>query len=278
MAVILAMLPILAGCPGKVVVPPVTENPTPVRHIGKIVWYDLFTNDIAASSDFYAALFGWEMENLENRDDAKTVLLKGYPVANIMERDMKAGESQWLGYISVEQVEKSASTVIANGGYILKEAFDMPDRGRVAIVKDSQGAPFGMLVSPYGDPLDFALAEGEWLGGELWTKDVDVAAKFYQELAGYVVVPVDVHEKVEYRLLFKGEEPRAGLVSIPGDRASPQWVPYVAVTNIQATVDKAVALGGKILIAPDMAVKNGHVAIMKDPTGAVFGMQELGGE
>ena len=47
------------------------------------------------------------------------------------------------------------------------------------------------------------------------------------------------------------------------------WLPYVKVENIKATVSKARELGGNVILEKE------DVALLVDPTGAVFGVQAL---
>ena len=86
---------------------------------------------------------------------------------------------------------------------------------------------------------------------------------------------INVHEKVEYRMLSRNGKRRGGIVSIPWKTVKPEWIPYITVDKVLQTVIKAQELGGKVLLTPDMSVKEGRVAIIADPTGAVFGIQQL---
>jgi predicted enzyme related to lactoylglutathione lyase len=56
--------------------------------------------------------------------------------------------------------------------------------------------------------------------------------------------------------------------------AQPHWINYVRVDDVAKMVDKAVALGGRVLVGPRLDRHGGHVAIVADPQGAVFGMLE----
>ena len=47
-----------AATPGAKL-PPLNQPATTVSLPGKIIWNDLFTADLAASTKFYGALFGW---------------------------------------------------------------------------------------------------------------------------------------------------------------------------------------------------------------------------
>jgi len=276
-ALILLMLPMLVGCPStKIIVPPITESAAKISLPGKFVWFDLFTTDMTAAANFYGALFGWE-DRRTNENDAsvKTFYHHGKPVANMIGRESIPGDSQWLAYMSVDDVDSALEITEALGGSIHREAKDLPNRGRIGVAVDPQKAAFAMVTSPVGDPLDVKFVFNRWLGCELWTTDVSGASDFYTKLVGYSVNVVDVHEKVQYRLLASQGHRRGGIVEIPWSDAAPEWVPYIAVESILATVTKAQELGGKLLLEPDMSVKQGHIAIIADPAGAIFGIQQL---
>jgi predicted enzyme related to lactoylglutathione lyase len=46
------------------------------------------------------------------------------------------------------------------------------------------------------------------------------------------------------------------------------------VQDVNATAAKAASLGGKVLMAPTQQVRDGSVAIIADPNGAGFVVQE----
>ncbi len=278
-AVVLAMFIFfgLAGCASnKIIVPAISDNAAGIHLPGKFVWFDLFTTDMTAASNFYDALFGWEFKRTNEINPAvKTIYQNGKPIANMIGRNGEPGQSKWLPYMSVEDVDASVVVTKNNGGSEYKPARELPDRGRIAVILDPQGAAVALLTSSSGDPQGNAFASNHWLGCELWTTDVDGAAAFYQKLVGYDVDLINVHEKVEYRMLSRNGKRRGGIVSIPWKTVKPEWIPYITVDKVLQTVIKAQELGGKVLLTPDMSVKEGRVAIIADPTGAVFGIQQL---
>lgn len=267
----------LAGCPAtKVVFPPISNNAAKISTPGKFVWFDLLSTDMTACENFYEALFGWNFQRTNDSNArVKTIFHQSTPIGNMIGRESSPGDSQWLSYMSSEDVDATLHLADANGGSTYREARDMPNRGRTGLALDPQGAAFAVLTSPSGDPIDVGFRPDMWMGAELWTTNVKGAAKFYQEIAGYDIEHVEVHEKVEYWMLKKNGKPRAGIVSIPWKGMKPEWVPYIAVASVTAVVEKVEALGGTILIAPDMSVKEGRLAMISDPSGAVFGIHQI---
>ena len=263
----------------QVIVPRVTQEPTNLRLVGKFVWFDLFTNDLKSASHFYEELFGWSFYPAESgRKRVNTITLEGIPIGNaiqIKQRKNKVRKSRWLSYMSVENVDASVKLVEQNHGTVFMRPKELPNRGRVAVVKDPQGAVFAMITASGGDPPDKGIMKNFWMGSELWTSNVDSAMDFYHSLVGYKKELVEVGTGSKYCLLVKDGQLRAGMVNIPRDDIKPNWVPYIAVEDVMAVAQKAKQLGGILLIEPDKKVREGMLAIISDPTGAVFAVQQL---
>jgi len=269
----------IGGCSRKqLAVPMVTSDPTHQRLVGKFVWFDLFTDDLESTSRFYQELFGWTFHDTAPGEKVvKTIMNKGVAIANAVytnPRKSNLSGSKWLSYMSVEDVDRAAIAVEQNNGSIYMKPKDLPNRGRVAVVMDPEGALFALVTASGGDPIDRGFIENYWMGSELWTRDLDAALNFYQVLAGYQVLPVDMGGASKYHLLVKDDEIRAGAVRILWDRVKPNWVPYIAVADVASVAEKAERLGGRVLIKPDQEIREGRVAIIADPSGAVFAIQQ----
>jgi predicted enzyme related to lactoylglutathione lyase len=275
-AVLLAGLS-LSGCvENKIIVPKITSEPTNQRLIGKFVWYDLFTHDLQSTSRFYEALFGWTFKDTNSKGEiVKTILRNGVPIANavyIKQKDPNVSESQWLSYISVEDVDKATKLADKNNGTVYFKPQDLKNRGRVSAVIDPQKAIFGLVTATGGDPLEGDYLLNQWVGSELWTTDPDDALKFYNKLTGYEQKLIDVKPDVKYRRLVVNGRFCGGLMKLPWDDVEPAWIPYIMVEDVMAIVEKVKKLGGKLIIEPDTSAKEGTVAMIADPSGAVFGI------
>lgn len=263
----------------QIIVPKLTPEPTNLRFVGKFVWFDLFTHDLQSVSHFYEELFGWSFYDVESGDKSvKTILRDGIPIGNAIQinpQKINVNESRWLSYMSVEDVDRTSMLVKKNNGSIYIRPKELPYRGRVAVAKDPEGALFAIVTASDGDPPDQGFIENFWMGSELWTTDMGSALKFYRLLVDYEHQLVDVGTESKYHLLVKDEQPRAGIVQIPWDDVKPNWVPYIAVNDVMAIADKSEQLGGKLLVEPDKNLREGFVAIISDPSGAVFAIQQL---
>lgn len=249
-------------------VPPVTPVPNDLRLNGKFIWYDLFTSDLKAVQPFYEALFGWSFhETATGETRVLTIRREGVPIANavyVNETKIKDGASRWLSYMSVADVDQTVLRIEQNQGSVYMPPKDLPDRGRVAVVKDPEGALFAILTATGGDPPDPAYDLNDFLGSELWARQLETAIQFYQALVAYEIEMVDVGNEKDYHLLVRDDEPRAGVVQIPWDDVNPNWIPYIAVEDVAAVAVRVEVLGGRLLIAPDPEIREGNAAIPAD--------------
>lgn len=273
-------LAMVTACVGpQVIVPGVTPNPTGTYHVGKFVWFDLLTNDVSGTKRFYGELFNWEFEADPSDDaDYATIKKNGTPIGSVIylkRLDEKVSESRWLSYLSVPDVDRAAELIRHGQGVILKEPMDLPDRGRIAVVRDPQGAILALIRAKDGDPPDVDLEVGKWMWNELWTTDVDAAITFYKTLVGLKPETIDISMGDTYHQLKQAESIRAGVVLIPWEDVNPNWLPYVAVSDLSATIANAKALGGKVLIEPDDTTSDDSVAVIADPSGAALAIQNL---
>ena len=111
---------------------------------------------------------------------------------------------------------------------------------------------------------------------ELLTTDVSAAQSFYGKVVGW-----DVHDAstlgFAYRLFSAGGTPVAGLMELPLDGrnkgATPRWVGYVAVEDLDGVVDRLRRLGGTVYVPPtDSNV--GRLAVVADPQTATLALIE----
>ncbi|MCZ6756199.1 MAG: VOC family protein [Gemmatimonadetes bacterium] len=278
---ILAGVPVwlaMNACAGPVVtVPPLTPTPSGTHRVGKFVWQDLLTDDVAAAKRFYAGLFGWEFAVADDDSTYTVILHRGRAIGGMVATaDLEAhvNSSQWLGSLSVADVDRAVDVVKNSGGAVRATPRDLPERGRIAVVTDPQGALVAFVRSGGGDPDDREAMPGEWLWSELWTTDTDAAMSFYETLVGYTRQRVDGGVTVPYYLLSAGDAPRAGVLEIPFDGVRPNWLPYVRVDDPAALAARVESLGGRVLIPVREETRGGTVALIADPTGGVLAIQK----
>jgi uncharacterized protein len=245
--------------------------------LGKFVWRDLVTEDPDAVKPFYAGLFGWEFEEGTALGAPYTLVKSGgqYIAGISKTRRPQPGQpvSQWLSFMSVASVDRAVEQTRAAGGSVVAGPLDLPNVGRGAVVLDPEGAPLGLLRSAIGDPADApAPALNRFLWTEHLSRDPQASADFYAALAGFEVRKIDFAGK-PYWLLVQGRG-RAGLLRNPIAVDRPIWLPYVHVADPAAMAERAARLGGRVLLAPRPELRNGTMALIADPTGAVLALQK----
>src|SRR5262245_39828057 len=105
---------------------------------------------------------------------------------------------------------------------------------------------------------------------ELLTTDVSAAQSFYSKVMGWDLQDASTSE-FTYRLFTVGGTPVAGLMELPleGRRkgATPRWVGYVAVQDVDEVVDLLRRLGGAVYVPPTDS-NIGRLAVIADPQTA----------
>ncbi len=122
---------------------------------GHFVWNELLARDVEKAKAFYAALLGWRYERtaMPNGKPYWVAQSGGVPVAGLFEMtdalpDVPAHvPSHWFGYIEVDDADARAKAVAVAGGRLMREVFEVPDVGRLAIVTDAAGAGIGFMTS-----------------------------------------------------------------------------------------------------------------------------------
>ena len=180
--------------------PALNTPPSTEHHLGKMVWADLVTPDLAAAEKFYGALFGWTFHRIRaGSSDYAVAMFDGRPIGGMMEKPMPAGErrqSAWLTFMAVGDVDGVKRVATAHGAKVLADSRSYPMRGRQCVLSDPEGAVFAILASSSGDPPDYVPVSGEWIWSSLHAKDAGAEAAFYQELFGYDVFDLSVQQLI----------------------------------------------------------------------------------
>src|SRR5688500_1201951 len=124
---------------------------------GQFTWFDLSTDDNAASVRFYTQLLGWTTEAWAG--GAYTMFKSGdktfggvMPLAD--EAKKMGAPPHWMGYVTVDDVDRAAGRAKELGGRVFVPGTDIPNVGRFAVVADPAGAVLALFASksPSADP------------------------------------------------------------------------------------------------------------------------------
>jgi predicted enzyme related to lactoylglutathione lyase len=116
---------------------------------GKFVWNELISPDPAKSGAFYTALLDWTLQEADMGGGGSYRLFQngGHNVAGLIATPPGApeGQTHWLGYIAVEDLDAALTRVPELGGTVLMPAKDIPEVGRISVIADPVGAVVSLM-------------------------------------------------------------------------------------------------------------------------------------
>ncbi|MFF1381742.1 VOC family protein [Streptomyces sp. NPDC058308] len=233
------------------------------------------THDLAATQEFYGALFGWEFRpGPEQLGPYVRALLDGREVAGIgrlpADRHLPIA---WTTYLATDDADATADAVRQCGGTVGVGPIDAGEAGRLAIASDPTGAVFGIWQAAAHLGTAVLGRPGTPVWNELLTRETASVLKFYQSVFGCTeeaVVSADF-DHVTLRVDGRPVASVHGLgQALPRDRG-PHWMTYFEVADVDEALERAVELGGYI-IDHARAGEHGRTATVADPEGAVFAL------
>ncbi len=260
-------------------------------------WIDTSQPDPEAAVAFYGGLFGWEFEDvMPPGAPAKYFIarLRGRAVAAVGSIPESAQPTaMWDTYMWVDSADEAASKVRAAGGSMVKEPFDVPGAGRMAVCTDPEGAVFCVWQAYQHKGAQIVNEPGSVSFNDLYTRDVEGAKAFYGAVFGWETLGLgggfemwtlpgygDFLERddpdLRKRLAELGGEPGfedvVASISLIGDDqpdVPPHWGVTFAVADADVIAEKATELGGTVVVAPFDAPWV-RMTVLTDPQGATF--------
>jgi predicted enzyme related to lactoylglutathione lyase len=236
--------------------------------VGRFVWHDHMSGDAAKARSFYSELLGWGTEVWKPGEMDYPMITAHGQMHGGFGPSQGGAPAHWLGHVAVESADEAAQRAEAAGGTILAAPMDIPEVGRMAVIQDPQGA----VISAFTSATDSPTSEGVFLWDELLTSDVEGAKRFYADVVGWTTSDMDMGEAGVYTMFRSGDTDRAGCMPLPEGVNVPHWLTYLATDDVDATIAKAEELGASKLMGPMDIPDVGRLAVLADPTGAVFGL------
>ena len=248
---------------------------------GTFNWVDLMAHDMKAAGEFYADLFGWEVEDQDTDGGPPYAQFKkdGQIIAGMGQtsEEMKAQgvPPMWNSYVAVDDAEAVAKRVVELGGNVVFPVMKVMDAGTMAFVTDAEGAMFGIWQAERHIGATLVSEPGAFCWNELNTRDVEKAKGFYGELFGWEFQDVP-HPMTTMSAFKNGDVDNGTLFRMTEEMKGipPVWIVYFAVENCDATVARLVEKGGQVHM-PAMDIGPGRFAVVADPWGAVFNVMQL---
>jgi predicted enzyme related to lactoylglutathione lyase len=249
--------------------------------LGRPLWYELMTTDMKAAESFYRSVVGWTTSPFEGAAHPYTMFNRtgDVPAAGVMTRPPEVNAPPfWAMYIGVPRLEEAAARITGLGGSECTPVIDVPNVGRMQMVKDPQGAFFYIYEPASADQQPEAAAEvGEASWHELMTTDAPAAMTFYQEIFGWQPSEaMDMGPAGKYQMFNRPHGMIGGMMNTPPEMAHvpPNWQIYFRVPDINAAVERIKAGGGQILNGPMEVPGGSWIVNAMDPQGAAFSLHQ----
>ena len=120
---------------------------------GTFIWHELMSRDPDASERFYRDVVGLEFQSVDvDGGTYRMLLVDGRPIGGLTGRRPGSDiwpsggpEGHWVGYFGTADVDAAAERTTNLGGTVLLGPLDIPRTGRVAVLRDPDGATFGLF-------------------------------------------------------------------------------------------------------------------------------------
>ena len=117
--------------------------PNPFVHV------ELATNDPGKARDFYGKLFDWKLEDMPTPDGETYTMVEvgetDYGVGGgIMKAPMPGMPSNWMAYVSVDDLKACTEKARSLGATIVKDITPVPGMGSFSVISDPTGAVLGL--------------------------------------------------------------------------------------------------------------------------------------
>jgi len=155
---------------------------------------------------------------------------------------------------------------------------DVMDLGRMAFFADPTGAVFGVWQPKSFSGADLVNEPGSLCWNEVLTRDSEADKRFYPAVFGWDAGRPTFEGAPETYVVWElGGKPVGGMMQMneafPAD-VPPHWSVCFAVSDCDATTDKARELGATVTFEPmDMAI--GRFSGLIDPQGAPFTLMQM---
>jgi uncharacterized protein len=231
---------------------------TRVRRAGEFCWFNMLTPAPADSREYYSKLLGWTYVEVPGM--GHIVQVGGRDVGGLWDLagpNTPPGTPAHIGVmIKVESADATGEKVASLGGKALP-AFDVMDKGRMAVCFDPNGAQFDLW-------------EGK-ASPETMTTDAKRATPFYSGLFGWTSEVMKT-TGIEYTTFKLGPEPVAGMLQITPEmgKVPSHWLTYFTVTDVEKSVKEAVEMGSKLCMTMKEAPGVGRFCMLTSPQGVSF--------
>ncbi len=253
-------------------------NATQSNMLGKFVWYDQMSNDLAGAEKFYSKVVGWSLEPNTMNAQTYTLLKTGDTmVGGLMPIPPEAAgvRPAWMGYIAVDDVKTFADKVKAAGGAIHRPPTEIPNVGAFAVAGDPSGAGFLLFKGNEGGeaPKPDPTKPGYVGWHELHGGDPEKSFAFYSGLFGWTKgEALDMGPVGTYQIFNINGQMAGGMMKKMDQEPVAHWLYYITVDAIDAAQERVKSAGGQVIHGPVQVPGGSWIINGIDPQGAMFSL------
>jgi predicted enzyme related to lactoylglutathione lyase len=235
-----------------------------------VVHFEITGPDSGQLAQFYARLFGWEMQPVPGYTLVDTAGGSGIN-GGISEADGDTGEVTF--YIETDDMQAALDKINLLGGKTETPITELAGMVTYARFSDLDGLLIGLVLAP-GDPAQVMApspgsgAPVDWF--EVLGADTERSRRFYAEIFGWQASPAGP----AYTMIDTGTSRgiKGGIGTAAGGR--PRATVYASVPAVEAILARAVELGGAREYGPDRVDDHLQTGALRDPAGNVFGVYQ----
>jgi predicted enzyme related to lactoylglutathione lyase len=229
--------------------------------------YDLRTTDADAAQAFYSAVVGLDLPGASSPEGPSMVRV--WPLHE--QARARGVTAHWLGHVCVTDLESSVGRLVELGSERLGPTVDARDGTSYAALRDPSGAVLSVRASTPA-PSDAPVA---W--HHLHTRDLDRAWAVYAELFGWTQTEtMDAADLPGGYRMFAWDASGRSVGSMANTARSPgvhpHWLFFFPVADLEATLAKVQAHGGRVSARSAVLPDGGRLAPCEDAQGAAFGL------
>ena len=120
---------------------------------GTFHWNELMSRDVERDKQFYSDTIGWSFEGMPMAHEdgrstgARFRAASRSPVcSSIASPEFDGVPVGWMSYLAVDDVDARAEQALKAGAQLMRPIFDVPEVGRIAILREPGGAGVGWMT------------------------------------------------------------------------------------------------------------------------------------
>jgi len=245
---------------------------------GDLIWFELLTTGPDSAQEFYGKVVGWTVADSGVPGmDYRILNASDGSIGGLMKMPDGGGRPSWLGYVGVDDVDRTVERVTAAGATVHMPAMTVEGVGRMAMLADPLGA---MLYVMRGESNEsstaFKMAPdsfGHVMWAELTSPDPEASKSFYADAFGWRQeggMPMGPLGDYEFLQNASGGLGAVMPAAVPG--SVPGWLYYFHVPDIDAAAAEITRSGGTVTQEPIEIPGGDFSLIATDPQGARFGL------